>query len=253
MGTPGGTSGRYEAFRGDDLADRLGLPHVVTFESIGSTLDVAHALAEEGADAGTLVLADEQTAGRGRQGRAWTSEPGAGIWLTLVERPRDAAALGVLSLRIGLALAPVLDAFAAGPVHLKWPNDLYVGERKLGGVLVEARWREQAPEWVAIGVGINVRAPAGEARAVGLRDDVSRVAVLEAVVPALRLAAQRAGPLDDSELAEFASRDMARGRSCTEPFVGSVEGIDAGGSLLVRVGAEVRAVRAGSLVLQEDV
>ncbi len=246
-------SGRYEAFRGDDLADRLALPHVITFESISSTLDVAHALAEEGAEAGTLVLADEQTAGRGRQGRAWTSEPGAGLWLTLVERPRDAAALDVLSLRIGLALAPVLDAFASGPVHLKWPNDLYVGERKLGGILVEARWREQAPEWVAIGVGINVRSPVGEARAAGLRDDVSRVAVLEAVVPALRLAAQRVGPLDDSELAEFASRDMARGRSCTEPLVGAVEGIDAAGSLLVRVGGEVRSVRAGSLVLQEDV
>jgi BirA family biotin operon repressor/biotin-[acetyl-CoA-carboxylase] ligase len=249
---PRRASGRYEEFRGDDLADRLDLPHVVTFESIGSTLDVAHAMAEAGAAAGTLVLADAQTAGRGRYGRSWASEPGIGIWLTLVERPADATALDVLSLRIGLALAPVLDRFAASPVHLKWPNDLHVGERKLAGILVEARWRDNAPEWVAIGVGVNVRAPATEARAIGLRDDVSRVEVLEAIVPALRAAAQRSGPLDEAELMEFAARDMARGRECTAPISGTVEGIDASGSLLVRVGPDVHAVRAGSLILRED-
>ena len=60
----------------------------------------------------------------------------------MIERPRDAAALDVLSLRVGLALAPALDAFAGSAVRLKWPNDLYVGARKLGGILVEARWRD---------------------------------------------------------------------------------------------------------------
>ena len=65
--------------------------------------------AAEGAPAGTLVVADAQTAGRGRSGRTWTSERGAGVWLTLIERPRDVDALDVLSLRVGLALAPALD------------------------------------------------------------------------------------------------------------------------------------------------
>src|SRR5699024_4705414 len=104
--------------------------------------------------AGTLVLADRQTAGRGRGGRTWVSEPGAGIWLTLVERPRDAASVALLSLRLGLRAAPVLDRWSAAPVRLKWPNDLHVGRGKLAGILVESRWREERIEWIAVGMGI---------------------------------------------------------------------------------------------------
>jgi len=183
-------------------------------------------------------------------GRSWRFEAGAGVWLTLIERPVSSRALDVLSLRIGLALAPALDAFAEDRVRLKWPNDLYVGDRKLAGVLVEARWRESVPEWVAIGVGINVRVPHGESKAVGLRDDASRIAVLDASVPAMRAAAALQGPLGDSELAAFADRDLAKGKRCVEPVAGTVQGIDASGALLVRVGSEITAVRGGSLVLQ---
>src|SRR5215217_6891246 len=86
------------------LAARLGVPAVLAFDRVGSTLDVAHRVAPTAAS-GTLVLADEQTAGRGRHGRRWASAPGAGLWLTLIERPVDIRALDVLSLRIGLAAA----------------------------------------------------------------------------------------------------------------------------------------------------
>ena len=233
------------------LAKRLALPSVVTFESVGSTLDEAHVLAARGAPAGTLVVADAQTAGRGRQGRVWRSEPGAGLWLTLIERPTDAAALDVLSLRVGLSLAPALDAFAETPVSLKWPNDLYVGSRKLAGILVEARWRDSRPEWVAIGVGVNVRTPAGEPNATGLRDSTSRLDVLDAIIPAIRRAATRVGPLTDDERNAFSARDLAAGRRCTDPLPGIVSGIDASGALLVRSTEGVVAVRAGSLVLTE--
>jgi BirA family transcriptional regulator, biotin operon repressor / biotin---[acetyl-CoA-carboxylase] ligase len=242
----------YDGERVDHLAQRLGLPEFVAFNEVESTLDVAHALAADGAPSGTLVIADAQSAGRGRMGRSWRSEAGAGVWLTLIERPVSTRALDVLSVRIGLALAPALDAFAEDRVCLKWPNDLYVGDRKLAGVLVEARWRESVPEWVAIGVGINARVPRGEPRAVGLRDEVSRVSVLEAAVPAIRAAAALQGSLGGSELAAFAARDFAKGRRCVEPVAGMVEGIDASGELLVRVGSEVRALRGGSLVLQEE-
>lgn len=225
-----------------------------------STLDVAHSLAAEGAPAGTLIVADTQTAGRGRMGRSWRSEPGAGIWLTLIERPRDAAAVDVLSLRIGLALAPVLDALAATPVLLKWPNDLYVGDRKLAGVLIEARWRDAQPEWLAIGVGINLRPPASEARAAGLRAGVTRDDVLSRIVPAMRDAAARTGLLTEPELHAFAARDLARGRRCVQPIDGIVQGIDRSGELLVDIALSsdaaqtprVTSVRAGSLVLAEE-
>jgi BirA family transcriptional regulator, biotin operon repressor / biotin---[acetyl-CoA-carboxylase] ligase len=223
---------------------------------VGSTLDVAHDLAAKSAVAGTLVVADAQTAGRGRQGRSWRSESGAGVWLTLIERPTDSEAIEVLSLRVGLALAPVLDRLAESPIRLKWPNDLYVGSRKLAGILIEARWRERRPDWVAIGVGINLRPPATEGRAVGLREGTTRDAVLDAVIPAIRGAARRQGPLTGAELTAFADRDLAAGHRCVEPTAGVVQGLDPTGALLVDVSSrgskQIIVVRAGSLVLEED-
>jgi BirA family biotin operon repressor/biotin-[acetyl-CoA-carboxylase] ligase len=228
---------------------------IVEYDEVTSTLDVAHQLAGEGAESGTIVVANSQTAGRGRMGRTWRSAPGAGLWLTLIERPRDATALDVLSLRAGLALAPALDAFAGAPVGLKWPNDLYLRDAKLGGILIEARWRDGRPEWVAIGVGINLRAPADESRAIGLTPGVTRDALLAAIASPLRAAAAALGPLSADEWSAFAARDIAIGRRCIEPAIGTVAGIDASGALLVRLGSPehgtVTAVRAGSLVLEE--
>ena len=239
------------------MSDRRAATHVVRLEEVGSTLDVAHQLAAAGADPGTLIVADAQTAGRGRMGRSWRSERGAGIWLTLIERPRDPSGLEVLSLRVGLSAAPSLDRFATGLVQLKWPNDLSVGGRKLGGILIEARWREQSLEWLAIGVGINLRPPADEPNAIGLRDGVSRDEVLDEIVSAIRGAASRRGPLDAEELSAFAARDMAAGRRCVEPVEGIVRGVSPSGALRVEIalsggkGSAVTEVRAGSLVLDD--
>jgi BirA family biotin operon repressor/biotin-[acetyl-CoA-carboxylase] ligase len=228
---------------------------LIEYDEVSSTLDVAHELAANGAEAGTLIIANAQTAGRGRMGRTWRSEPGAGLWLTLIERPSDASALDVLSLRIGLALAPALDRFAEARVQLKWPNDLYVRGRKLGGILIEARWREGHPEWVAIGVGINLRPPASEASAIGLRADTQRDDVLATIAPEMRRAAAMRGALTAAELESFDARDLAKGRRCVEPVAGTVLGIDYSGALLVDIGSadagDVTAVRAGSLVLEE--
>jgi len=222
------------------------------FDETTSTLDVAHRLGAEGAPSGTLVLADTQTAGRGRHGRSWTSERGAGIWLTLVERPSDLSALEVLSLRIGSALADALDAFVDSAVQLKWPNDVYVDDRKLAGILVEARWRDSTPEWVAIGIGINIQPPATEARAIGVRRGTSRLAVLDAIIPGARGAAALRGPLTSGEIDSFSRRDLSRGRACVQPVEGIVRGIDARGGLVVDVGTDSVAVRSGSLVLKEE-
>ena len=225
---------------------------MVAFDETTSTLDVAHTLGAEGAPVGTLILADAQTAGRGRMGRSWTSERGAGIWLTLIERPTDAAAIEVLSLRIGLALADAIDAFVEQPVSLKWPNDLYIAGRKLAGILVEARWRESALEWVAIGIGINVRPPLSELRAAGVAAAASRLSILDAIIPGVRSAAAQRGPLSQWEIDAFARRDYARGRECVQPARGVVQGIDARGALLVNLGAETVSLRSGSLVLKEE-
>lgn len=242
----------YDGIAIEALRQRIGVPRLAAFASIGSTQDVAHELAAAGAVAGTLVLADAQSAGRGRAGRLWQSESGAGVWMTMVERPRDVRALDVLSLRVGLALAAALDELAGDRIALKWPNDLYLRGRKLAGILVEARWRDGLPEWIAIGVGINVRAPESEPVAIGLASTASRLAVLERCVPAIHAAAVAEGRLRSDELREFASRDCAKGRECVSPVAGVVQGIDQSGALVVAIGSETTAVRSGSLVFTEE-
>jgi BirA family biotin operon repressor/biotin-[acetyl-CoA-carboxylase] ligase len=242
---------RLDGLTAGELAHRLALPRVELFESVGSTLDVAHRLAS-GASAGTLIIADEQTAGRGRFGRRWTSPPAAGLWLTLIERPTDARALDVLALRCGLYAAEVLDALAGGPVGVKWPNDLYVGSRKLGGILIETRWRGTAPEWVAIGVGLNITQP-GLDTAIGLRDGATRLQALDAVAPALRRAAAATRHLSDDERSRWQHRDVAAGRDLLEPVRGRATGIDSDGQLVVTSpDGVVTRHRTGSLTFADS-
>src|SRR5690348_5353678 len=115
---------------------------VLFFSTIGSTNDLAASLAASGDYEGAVVIADAQTAGRGRRGRIWFSPPGAGLYVSVllsparaVRAPERAAAL--LTLTAGLALAEAVEcATGLGPA-IKWPNDLLVGRRKLAGILAE--------------------------------------------------------------------------------------------------------------------
>jgi BirA family biotin operon repressor/biotin-[acetyl-CoA-carboxylase] ligase len=239
-----------DGLRADELAQRLGLPRVALHASVGSTLDVAHRLAPD-APSGTLIVADEQTAGRGRHGRRWSSEPGAGLWLTMIERPTDARALDVLALRCGLYAAEALEPLAGARLCLKWPNDLYASGRKLAGILIETRWRGTAPDWVAIGFGLNVRAPALET-AIGLVPGATRLAALERLVPALRRAAAASRHLTADELARWRERDLSTDRIASAPAAGRVAGIESDGQLVVLAAdGVVTRHRTGSLTFAD--
>ena len=155
-------------------------------------------------------------------------------------------------MRVGLAAARALDRFAAEPIRLKWPNDLYIDHGKLAGILVEARWRESALEWVAIGLGVNVRAPEGMEGSAWLEPDTNRLDVLAELIPSVREASLQPGMLRQSEMEEFAARDMARGRKCVAPALGRVAGISASGELLVTLADSVARFRSGSLVLERE-
>ena len=252
MGSLTGQGTTWEGRTAEELARLLDVPGVLIFDSVDSTMDEAHALAGGGAPAGTLVIANEQRAGRGRVGRRWTSAPGAGVWLTLIERPNDPRALDVLSLRIGLRAARALDRFAGATVGLKWPNDLLLHGGKLGGILVEIRWRDARPEWVAVAIGVNRDPPPGQPGAAALGSGVDRADVLAELVPAMRAAAAARGLLTVPELVDYARRDTAAGRSCVAPRPGRVAGIAEDGALLVVTAGGVVRCREGSLRLEGD-
>ena len=244
----------YDGARGKELAKLLGLPRVFLFREVSSTLDVAHELAAASCEPGTLVVADSQTAGRGRMGRHWRSEAGSGVWLSLVERPASHDPSSVVSIRVALDLAAALDPFADSPVCIKWPNDLYLPNGKLAGVLLEARWRAPRLDWIAVGVGVNVSLRPSNSTgfsAAGLRPGTNRVAVLRAVVPAIRRAVLAGGRLSSDELATYQTRDVARGKRVRAPAAGTVTGLSADGALLIETATGRAACRGGSLVLEE--
>ncbi len=199
----------YDGQDAPALTRRLGAAGVVLLETTGSTLDVAHELGAKGARGGTLVLADEQTAGRGRLGRRWMSPRGAGIWLTMLLRPHAAPLGGALAVRAGLAAVLALESVdrKLAP-RLKWPNDVIVQGRKAGGILCEARWSGDVLGWVAVGIGINVRGPFPDGAGVPIALDevvpgLGRLAVLEELVPRLKALETMGSALEPDERVRF--------------------------------------------------
>jgi BirA family transcriptional regulator, biotin operon repressor / biotin---[acetyl-CoA-carboxylase] ligase len=122
----------------------IGLPHV-HHRVTDSTSERAKELALGGAPHGTLITADEQTAGRGRQGRTWSAAPGEALLLSVVLRSLDE----LLPLRAAVAVAESLPV----PAQIKWPNDVWIGGKKVSGILVEGRPQEG---WAVLGIGVNV-------------------------------------------------------------------------------------------------
>jgi BirA family transcriptional regulator, biotin operon repressor / biotin---[acetyl-CoA-carboxylase] ligase len=137
-------------------------PAAVEWERrLASTSDSLKDKAREGAAEWTAVLADEQTEGRGRQGGRWASPPG-NLFLSVLLRPPEDVQLGVLPLLAGVAVRDALLPFGVDGA-LKWPNDILVGGRKIGGILTEASWSEGRVDSVVVGVGVNVGLRAQEA------------------------------------------------------------------------------------------
>jgi len=125
-------------------------------ESLESTNDRLKDLARAGAAEGTVVVADRQTAGRGRQGRTWDS-PLGNLYVSSLLRPTPAFLSSVIPLAAGVAVAEGLEGLGLG-AQLKWPNDVVIGELKVGGILAESSATGAQLEWVVVGIGVNVRA-----------------------------------------------------------------------------------------------
>jgi BirA family biotin operon repressor/biotin-[acetyl-CoA-carboxylase] ligase len=209
-----------------------------------STNERAKVLAAAGAPHGTMVTADEQAAGRGRQGRVWTAPPGSAVLMSLVLR--DFNELLPLTAAVGICEALAIEA------AIKWPNDVWIEGRKVAGILVEGRPQDG---WAVLGVGLNVTTET-------LPSEIADTAT------SLRLAgvpATPAGVLDDllaslsrwlsappdAVLAAWRSRDALRGEHVRwSGGEGTAEGIDDSGALLVQTRNGPVTLDAGEVHLE---
>jgi len=232
-------------------------------ETVTSTNDIAAQLAWSGAANGAAVLAGQQTAGRGRRGRVWSSPTGAGLYLSVVLRgPSLSAAPGLMTLGAGVAAVDAVKAATGLPVMLKWPNDLVIGDtwKKLGGILCEA----QGPDAIVVGLGINVtpaaHPPDVMARATSIEGELGRAVdraalVIECLVQ-LRAAAdtvrsnQAAALLDRWRARAAAGWQAAavRWQDGDREARGVARDVDVDGALLVERDGRRERVIAGEVV-----
>ncbi len=127
------------------------------FPVIGSTNAMAQNMADAGYDEGLVILADEQTAGRGRHGRAWIAPPGSSVLMSVLLRPSlPVEQVNYLTMIVALAAVEAIETVAGLPAGLKWPNDLVIQDRKVGGVLTESTFIGDRLSYVVVGLGLNI-------------------------------------------------------------------------------------------------
>ena len=241
-------------------------PKILRFDSLASTNTEAARQAAQGAAEGLCIVADEQTAGRGRLQRPWLSPKGAGLYFSIVLRPRiDQSAWPVITLMASLAVHDALRVSCKLETDIKWPNDLLVNERKLCGVLAET---VETPlgRAVIIGIGINLTA---DALPVALQDRATSVemetnnsaeskAVLQALVNALERRyelLQSTGGRDEiirewCARSSYASGKRIRIANGEEILAGTTRGLESNGALRVETDAgEIKSVSAGDVTI----
>jgi BirA family biotin operon repressor/biotin-[acetyl-CoA-carboxylase] ligase len=247
----------------DAYAARLGMfaGDVTWYSEIGSTNDVALRLAERGAADGTVVGADLQTAGRGRQGRAWSSPPGAGLYVSAILRP-SAAIAPLLTIAAGVSVAEGIREATGLTTDLKWPNDVYAGGRKVAGILAESGMSDARLNHVVLGFGINVNRanypPEVAARATSIEHElgrpIDRGLVLASCLSALTVRYRQLQMAPHAVLDAWRSHAVSmlnRRVECTvglRSVAGVAEDIDERGALVVRVGDEIVRVISGEVV-----
>jgi BirA family transcriptional regulator, biotin operon repressor / biotin---[acetyl-CoA-carboxylase] ligase len=243
-----------------DQKPKLGRP--LMYQAVtGSTNDDALAAARSGAPHGSLFVADEQTAGRGRRGHTWLAAPGENLLFSVLLRPAlELAQTSALTLAIGLALRDVVAPLIAEDALIKWPNDLLVDGKKLAGVLVESQLQGDRLQAVVVGVGLNVGSQQFPeeiaARATSLAilgaSELEREPLLAALMDAI---AARVEAYETSGVAGISSElnaaDALRGKRVrVDERTGTGRGLDAQGRLLLQdENAQVHAILTGTVEL----
>jgi BirA family biotin operon repressor/biotin-[acetyl-CoA-carboxylase] ligase len=239
-------------------------PKILRFDSLPSTNTEAARQAMAGADEGLCIVAREQTAGRGRLQRRWISPAGAGVYLSIVLRPRiDPSLWSLIPLMAALAVHDVLMQACEVETDIKWPNDILFAERKLCGILAETIDTDSGRSAI-VGIGINLTT---EAFPVALREVATSVeaatgktpdaeAVLQSLVRAFarryEMLQSAGGPgaiiREWSSRSSYATGKTVRVSNGSETFAGLTRGLESDGALRVETDAgEIRVVRAGDV------
>jgi BirA family biotin operon repressor/biotin-[acetyl-CoA-carboxylase] ligase len=238
---------------------------VFHFFKTDSTNRVAMELGFAGEPEGTVVMAEEQTAGRGRSGRSWHSEKGTGLYVSILLRPRLAPAQApLLTMLAGISAQGAIQALTGLEPELKWPNDLLLNGKKLGGILTEMHAEQSAIRFVVVGIGINTnqeKFPAELATlATSLRKESGRITFrLELLVRLLaqfesdysRFLSEGAPFVVErfQKVSGFAQGRRVRVETGAESYVGTTAGLSAEGLLLVtRENGQSTTVIAGDVI-----
>ena len=219
---------------------------LIYYDSLTSTMDEARRLADCGEPEGTVVIAEEQTAGRGRFGRGWISPAGKSVHFSVLLRP-TAAQLPYVNMAATLAVSGAVDQVASLETSIKWPNDVLVGGEKLSGILVESVVQAGGVSYAIVGIGVNVNLdpssfPEIASTATSLSRETGRTVDRTTV---LRLVLAR---FDDLY------RAVRAGRSLTDDWAANLETL--GHTVRIRVGDQVVEGRAeavddrGNLILK---
>ncbi|NPV66479.1 MAG: biotin--[acetyl-CoA-carboxylase] ligase [Anaerolineae bacterium] len=249
----------------DWLPDLGGRPYRY-FAQVSSTQDIARAWALEGAANGAIVIADEQTAGRGRLGRTWLAAPGSSLLLSVILRPAlPPEELGRVTLLGAVALAEALAGLGVLP-GIKWPNDLQLAGRKVAGILAEAVWSGDALRAVVLGIGVNVQRDALPPAALEAYRATTVEAALGRHCPRGALLGDLLAHLDawmprlrEPILLEAWTRyNVTLGRRVVvaaghEQFSGVAEALDNRGALLIRLdNGSLRPLLAGEVTIVDE-
>jgi BirA family biotin operon repressor/biotin-[acetyl-CoA-carboxylase] ligase len=243
-------------------AGRLGaFRRIQWYPEVTSTNDVASVLAEHGGPEGTVVVANAQSAGRGRHGRVWFSPAGAGLYVSAILRP-SARSVPPVTIAAGVAVAEgILEATGLAS-RLKWPNDVYVEERKVAGILAEAGSTTVGLQYIVLGFGINLMPAAYPAevaaRATSLEEELGRPVDRGLLLAAcLACLAARYEDLQRSRAAAVLEAWRSRARPLVGRSVewttgeslsrGVAEDIDETGALLVRTPAGLTRIISGDV------
>lgn len=240
--------------------------NILSYRTVGSTNRLGFRLAESGLGEGTLIVADEQTKGKGRMGRSWYSPPKLGLWISLILRPDipPFKAPG-LSLCAGLALAQAIGDLTGMDAKIKWPNDCLINGRKVGGILLELSAELDRINFVIVGIGVNVNHLSSDfpkklsALATSIRiecgTEVSRLKLLTLFMKrfeVIYLDFKKNGLAPQRQLIKKLSSLLGKKvivKFGKEKIEGVAQDIDDNGSLVIRTRKEKRVVRAGEVTV----